>query len=243
MQTVIASFTTVGEAEAARSALDAAGIPCRIGDENTISIDWLYSNALGGVKLLVDEEDRDDALEVLRQTPEDAPPELAENAEELEEDEPFGVEEPAQEVRLDCPACGSTAQRRIPRFKLFAVLSVVAIGVGTAAEEPGLTLGLIAAIAGALAFTPPVRCANCGERLSADAPAQRVEHVPLPDAEDVAEVRCARCGSGEVHRVTWRRFGASSMLPFVPLFFLAPFWILLPKWKCDNCGRRTWLRP
>ena len=43
------------EAQIARTQLEAAGIPARIENEHTINMDWLYSNALGGVRLLVHE--------------------------------------------------------------------------------------------------------------------------------------------------------------------------------------------
>ena len=52
---------------AAKSALDGAGIPSFLGDENTIRIDWLLSNALGGIKLWIKREDLAAAEEVLNQ--------------------------------------------------------------------------------------------------------------------------------------------------------------------------------
>jgi hypothetical protein len=236
MQTIVARFTTVGEAEAARSALDAAGIPCRLGDENTIAVQWLYSNAIGGVKVVVAEGDREDVLEVLRNASEQAPPEAVDELEASDGEEPSPEQEDPP-----CPACGSMARRRIPRLRVFAALAVIAVGVGAAVEEPNLALALIVGVAVALAITPAVRCANCGQRFTQAG--RRVVKIPLPEAEDVVDAHCERCGSVEVHRAIWRRFGAFSLLPFFPMFFLAPFWIVLPKWKCDQCGRRTWVRP
>ena len=244
MQTIVARFTTVGEAEAARSALDAAGIPCRIGDENTVAVQWLYSNAIGGVKVLVAEEDREAALGVLRDVSREAPADAEEEPEALDEDERSDEEVPSPGNEDNpCPACGSMARQRIPRFKVFGALAVIAVGVGAAVEEPNLALALIVAVGVAAAVTPSVRCGNCGQRLTEAEPAPRVVETPLPDSGDLAETRCGRCGSAEVHKVTWRRFGASTMLPVLPMVFLAPFWILLPRWKCDQCGRRTWVRP
>ncbi len=49
----IASFSYPYEAHIARASLDAADIPVFITDEHTINMQWLYSNALGGVRLLV----------------------------------------------------------------------------------------------------------------------------------------------------------------------------------------------
>jgi hypothetical protein len=49
----IARYSTPHEAQLAKSVLDAAGILAFVADEHTITMNWLYSNALGGVKLQV----------------------------------------------------------------------------------------------------------------------------------------------------------------------------------------------
>jgi hypothetical protein len=64
---VIRKFLHAAGALAAKSALDGAGIPSFLGDENTIRIDWLLSNALGGIKLWIKREDLAAAEEVLNQ--------------------------------------------------------------------------------------------------------------------------------------------------------------------------------
>jgi hypothetical protein len=46
-------FLTVPGAVMAKSILDSAGIESFLADENVISVNWLWSNALGGVKLQV----------------------------------------------------------------------------------------------------------------------------------------------------------------------------------------------
>jgi hypothetical protein len=48
-----------------RSALESAGIQCFLQDDNVVRMDWLWSNALGGIKLLVREKDAPDAAKVL----------------------------------------------------------------------------------------------------------------------------------------------------------------------------------
>jgi hypothetical protein len=50
-------FLTVQEAVIAKSILDSAGIESFLADENVISMNWLWSNALGGVKLQVRKTD------------------------------------------------------------------------------------------------------------------------------------------------------------------------------------------
>ena len=66
-QIQIASFSFPHEAHIAKASLDAANIPASIADEHTINMDWLYSNALGGVKLFVDEEHEIEAKALIEQ--------------------------------------------------------------------------------------------------------------------------------------------------------------------------------
>jgi hypothetical protein len=58
-------FLTVQEAVMAKSILDSAGIESFLADENVISMNWLWSNALGGVKLQVRKADVAVASELL----------------------------------------------------------------------------------------------------------------------------------------------------------------------------------
>jgi len=51
----ICSYSRPYEANIVKSQLESAGIPVFIADEYTIGINWLYSNALGGVKVQVPE--------------------------------------------------------------------------------------------------------------------------------------------------------------------------------------------
>ena len=62
---VAAAFTSVHEAQFARSVLEAAGIEAMIADEHVVSMDWLYSNAIGGVKVLVPLDRLEEARAVL----------------------------------------------------------------------------------------------------------------------------------------------------------------------------------
>jgi hypothetical protein len=60
-------FLTVQEALLAKSILDSAGIESFLADENVISMNWLWSNALGGVKLQVRTTDAEIASDLLNQ--------------------------------------------------------------------------------------------------------------------------------------------------------------------------------
>jgi len=61
----IASFSHAHEAHIALARLEADGIPAFIADEHTITMQWLYSNALGGVKINVPENYVQEAREIL----------------------------------------------------------------------------------------------------------------------------------------------------------------------------------
>jgi Putative prokaryotic signal transducing protein len=52
-----------------KSVLDAAGIDCFLQDDNVVRMDWLWSNALGGIKLMVRENDATEAERILSQRP------------------------------------------------------------------------------------------------------------------------------------------------------------------------------
>ncbi|HXU44171.1 MAG TPA: hypothetical protein VN783_01490 [Thermoanaerobaculia bacterium] len=61
----IRTFTYLWEAQLARARLDSEGITAVIADEHLIRMDWMISNAIGGVKLQVAPDDASRAVEVL----------------------------------------------------------------------------------------------------------------------------------------------------------------------------------
>ncbi len=61
----IARFSKPEDAHLLRLRLGAAGIDAYVLDENLIQIDWLFSNAIGGVRVQVAERDLELAGEVL----------------------------------------------------------------------------------------------------------------------------------------------------------------------------------
>ena len=217
---MLARFGSVGEAESARSALEAAGIDVEISDEETVAVNWLYSNAVGGVKLYVDEADREDAEAVISTAAESPPDDEA-------------APEPAVEPKLSCPACGKTDVVRIPRLALFLFLAIVAIGVGAAVGRLDMAGAAVVAVALVMALAPSHRCTACGERWSASE--TRIDSS-LPNPSDTADVHCARCGSAEVHRIDYRRLKAIPLLVDILIFPVVAIWWALPKWRCDNCG-------
>ena len=64
---VLRRFRDLSPALLFRGLLDSAGVECSLADENTIRMDWFWSNLLGGVKLCVRKADADSAASLLSQ--------------------------------------------------------------------------------------------------------------------------------------------------------------------------------
>ena len=62
----LATFDTSVKAEMAKAVLAESGIVAHLADENLVTMDWLLANAVGGVKLVVREEDAEEALRIYR---------------------------------------------------------------------------------------------------------------------------------------------------------------------------------
>jgi len=58
-------YLDLTEAIVYKTALESAGIDCFLYDDNLVRLDWFYSNAIGGVKLVVGEDSVAEAEEVL----------------------------------------------------------------------------------------------------------------------------------------------------------------------------------
>jgi hypothetical protein len=95
----VAAFSYLHEAEFARTSLESEGIVTVIENENLIRLDWLYMNALGGLRLLVREEDAGRAREILAH-----PAPAAERTGPVDPADPAEDPAPATE---SCPRCGS----------------------------------------------------------------------------------------------------------------------------------------
>jgi hypothetical protein len=63
---ILQRFRDLPEAMLAKTVLESAGVPCFLADENTVRMDWMWSNALGGIKLWVREEDVAEATGLLQ---------------------------------------------------------------------------------------------------------------------------------------------------------------------------------
>lgn len=106
----IAQFRDLPEAGLAKSRIESAGITCFLENEFTIGANWLYSNALGGVKLKVLEEDAEKAKEVIGEGDSGACPHET-NQESLSESV--------------CPKCGGTEIETNNLTRKFAAMSLL----------------------------------------------------------------------------------------------------------------------
>jgi hypothetical protein len=61
----VAAFTRLSEAELVRGLLSSEGLGAVLADANIVAVDPWVSNAVGGVKVLVPEAERDRAVEIL----------------------------------------------------------------------------------------------------------------------------------------------------------------------------------
>ena len=61
--TTIATFTTPEDAHLFRAYLGSQGIDATLNDEHFVQLFWYYSNTIGGVRVIVDDSDADEATE------------------------------------------------------------------------------------------------------------------------------------------------------------------------------------
>ncbi len=61
----VARVTEVWEAHIVRARLQAEGLLATIADEHLMSMDWLYSNAIGGVRVQVPASEQSHALSII----------------------------------------------------------------------------------------------------------------------------------------------------------------------------------
>lgn len=220
---IVARYTTVSEAEVAASSLDAAGIDSDLIDEHLVRTDWMLSQALGGVKLVVRASDLEAARQLL-----DAP--IFGEAQGM----PLpSISSDADRAHLRCPACGAGQPVPIPRVRIFMLFSAVFMGLGVVVGEPALALTAFVGVAAAVLLLPSMRCVSCSHRWT---PAEGILEAPLPSASDIADDICPRCGSIEVHRIDHRRLKAIPMLFSAAMLVVLPMWLLSPKRRCDACG-------
>src|SRR5690606_6420594 len=110
MLITVATFTSPWEAHIAKGRLEAEGIPAFIAHEHHVWADWMYSLALGGVKVQVPEAHAEEAARLLEQHMRG----------EFSAALPTYPGTPAEDL---CPNCGSAAIRS--RYSLPGILLLV----------------------------------------------------------------------------------------------------------------------
>jgi rubredoxin len=99
----VATFSKPEEAHLLRMRLEAGGVTAFVQDEYMVQMDWLYSNAIGGVRVQIAEEDVEAAKEILNDEPiQDSDPNMAK-----------------------CPKCGSTDSAPDELARRLAFLSLM----------------------------------------------------------------------------------------------------------------------
>lgn len=67
---VLRRYRDMPRAFVEKSVLEDAGIDCFLQDDNVVRMDWLWSNAMGGIKLVVRTRDAEEAEKILGERPE-----------------------------------------------------------------------------------------------------------------------------------------------------------------------------
>lgn len=115
----IATYDEYLSANFDKQKLDEQGIDCYLADENTVTIDWILKNAIGGIKLRVPEQQAGEALRILKAGTEAIPVD-------------FQID--AQENDVICPNCGSNNTGTEKYSKAFLGLTWLVLGFPLAAR-------------------------------------------------------------------------------------------------------------
>ena len=113
----IASFDNTEQAELLKDQLEQEGVRAFVADGAIVTLNWLYSNAVGGVKVQVNEAD-------------------VERARGLLEELGAAACAPAALSPYRCPCCGSTKVEFRRVSKTFFMLSLLVLGIPLAFYRP-----------------------------------------------------------------------------------------------------------
>ncbi|UCH66237.1 MAG: DUF2007 domain-containing protein [Ignavibacterium sp.] len=107
-----ATFEYAHFAHLAKTKLESEDIECFIFDEHTSSMNWFYTNAIGGIKLKVRGEDYERASIILK--------------EHVDDNNNF--DESDEGIKLSCPSCHSDNIKDEKFSKRFAYISILLLG-------------------------------------------------------------------------------------------------------------------
>ena len=120
----VGQYRDLSEAIVARAVLEEAGIPCFLRDENTVRMDWLWSNVIGGMRLQVEEHDAA-AAEALLAEPTPAS---------------FPIDSGPDFQQPVCPHCGAVDVMSDNLNQKLALTGTLAYGVMLPAVLPAMAL-------------------------------------------------------------------------------------------------------
>lgn len=136
----VATFWQPTHAHIARLKLESEEIDCLMVDENLVATDWLYANAVGGIKLQVPEEYADIAREILQ-------PPGTESGEPIER----------------CPNCDSTRVVFEKFSRSWSFVLILTVGVILLFVQPVLSLIVFMPLM-LLGFGAQRTCERCSHR-------------------------------------------------------------------------------
>jgi hypothetical protein len=113
MLVTIARYSFPYEAHITKSKLEAMGVPAFIADEHTVNMQWLYSSAMGGVRLQVLQEQAAEAIELLKE----------DNSENLV------MESAATEPAPVCSKCGGVLSEPYQTGRRTTIFSFLLLGL------------------------------------------------------------------------------------------------------------------
>ena len=107
----VGAYSMPWQADIARATLEAEDIPAFLADANMVSMNWLYSNAIGGIRVEVPEEFAEQAIKVLSSQ--------SESIDDLPAEE---------EDAIICPKCGKKNVTIVREGRRWAFLSWLLVG-------------------------------------------------------------------------------------------------------------------
>jgi predicted RNA-binding Zn-ribbon protein involved in translation (DUF1610 family) len=113
--TTVATYWNPTEAHIARLKLESEEIDCIIFDENIVATQWIWANAVGGVKLQVPEEDLIRARQML--------------ATSTQKSLQRAAGEPLFDGQARCPQCGSEDIHSVRLSRKIAMLTLLLLGM------------------------------------------------------------------------------------------------------------------
>jgi hypothetical protein len=246
----IARFTDPPSAHVARALLEAHGIDAYLGNEHYVGMDWLHSQAVGGVELKVVSEQATRAQEILdspepppaftsRYSLDDSQPSAFEvcpacSAQDVESDRldhriraaslGFGIPVSIGAYRFRCRACGHRFRARPPHRGLFVrVTDAASFILGTFLVIVFSPVWMVASLLGSRAGGS-LECWSCGTPFSRGA------------------ITCESCGIAHPPEIAFERvievgrdYDATCDACHTP-YVRADYQGIPDDWRCSICG-------